>query len=226
MASQVVLNLIQTYRYHSFANYGGVPAKAEYCHEAVGSSFVFGSFNFIPVQALRLVLHTISTSAGRYGRYIQPLLSLSIDFYVRVFVRVQVAPIEVKKALAYVSSFFFFVTFNRPTNRKVSTFYICVGCQAYYEQPMGRMVEKVHQPSGNINVLFKTQPGPPVSQKCPECDSALHVMISILSAMEIFYLTIRLLAQCGLEFSMTGILSARCWSIWNATKTYMEHYFE
>jgi len=109
MASQVVLNLIQTYRYHSFANYGGVPAKAEYCHEAVGSSFVFGSFNFIPVQALRLVLHTISTSAGRYGRYIQPLLSLSIDFYVRVFVRVQVAPIEVKKALAYVLSFYFLV---------------------------------------------------------------------------------------------------------------------
>ncbi|KAG8892504.1 RNA methyltransferase tRNA(m5U54)methyltransferase, partial [Tulasnella sp. 403] len=42
-----------------FSNYGGVSMKAEYCHEA----------------ALRLVLHTISTSAARYGRYITPLLS-------------------------------------------------------------------------------------------------------------------------------------------------------
>lgn len=40
------------------------------------------------MQALRLVLSMISTSAARYGRYIQPILSLSIDFYVRVFVRV------------------------------------------------------------------------------------------------------------------------------------------
>lgn len=50
-------------------------------------------------QALRLVLHTISTSAARYGRYIQPLLSLSIDFYVRVFVRVYSSANEVKKAI-------------------------------------------------------------------------------------------------------------------------------
>ncbi|KAF9218244.1 hypothetical protein BS17DRAFT_635778, partial [Gyrodon lividus] len=46
-----------------FSNYGGIPVKAEYCHEA----------------ALRLVLNTMSTSASRYGRYIEPLLSLSVD---------------------------------------------------------------------------------------------------------------------------------------------------
>ena len=55
-------------------------------------------------QALRLVLHALSTSASKYGRYIQPLLSLSIDFYVRVFVRVNTAPNEVKKALRYALS--------------------------------------------------------------------------------------------------------------------------
>lgn len=48
-------------------------------------------------QALRLVLHTLATSAARYGRYIEPLLSLSIDFYVRLFVRVHSSPIDVKK---------------------------------------------------------------------------------------------------------------------------------
>jgi tRNA (guanine26-N2/guanine27-N2)-dimethyltransferase len=47
-------------------------------------------------QALRLVLSMISTSAARYGRYIQPVLSLSIDFYVRVFVRVHTGQATVK----------------------------------------------------------------------------------------------------------------------------------
>lgn len=49
------------------------------------------------------MLHSISTSAARYGRYIQPLVSLSIDFYVRVFVRVKSSAFEVKKAATSVS---------------------------------------------------------------------------------------------------------------------------
>ncbi|KAF8197457.1 N2,N2-dimethylguanosine tRNA methyltransferase [Pholiota molesta] len=116
-----------------FSNYGGIPAKAEYCHES----------------ALRLVLHTLSTSASRYGRFIEPLLSLSIDFYVRIFIRVQTAPIEVKKSLV-----------------KNSTFYICSTCQSHYEQPLGRMVTKTSE-SGNVNYIFKINSGPPVSDKCP-----------------------------------------------------------
>lgn len=58
-------------------------------------------------QALRLVLHSLSTSAARYGRYIEPLLSLSIDFYVRVFVRVHSGALETKKALTLVSALCF-----------------------------------------------------------------------------------------------------------------------
>ncbi|KAG2111599.1 tRNA methyltransferase [Suillus discolor] len=133
------LSVLATTNYHEkcFSNYGGIPVKAEYCHEA----------------ALRLVLNTLSTSAGRYGRYIEPLLCLSIDFYVRLFVRIHSAPIEVKK-----------------TARQVASCY-----DAFYEQPLGRTVEKVHERSGNVNLLFKTQAGPPVPQKCTECGSALHV---------------------------------------------------
>lgn len=125
-----------------FSNYGGVPVKAEYCHEA----------------ALRLVLHSLSTSAARYGRYITPLLSLSIDFYVRVFVRVATAPLEVKKTLT-----------------KTSTIYVCSSCQSFHEQPLGKAVEKKHETTGNSNWSFKTQAGPSVPEKCPECDSVLHV---------------------------------------------------
>ncbi|PFH54319.1 hypothetical protein AMATHDRAFT_72825 [Amanita thiersii Skay4041] len=132
-----------------FSNYGGVSVKAEYCHEA----------------ALRLVLHAISTTASRYGRYIEPLLSLSIDFYVRVFVRVQSSPIEVKKALT-----------------KAATYYICSSCQSFYEQPLGRVIQKVHESSGSVNHYYKVHTGPCVSEKCPECDSPLHLAGPMWSA--------------------------------------------
>lgn len=55
-------------------------------------------------QALRIVLHSLSTAAARYGRYIRPVLSLSIDFYVRLFVRVHTGANEVKRAIRYVGS--------------------------------------------------------------------------------------------------------------------------
>ncbi|VDB83009.1 unnamed protein product [Peniophora sp. CBMAI 1063] len=126
-----------------YANYGGVPVKAEYNHEA----------------GLRLILHSLSVTAARYGRYIEPLLSLSIDFYARVFVRVYTAPVQVKRAIT-----------------KTSTFYVCTFCQSPHEQPLGRAVEKKNERSGNVNVLFKTQAGPLVDgNKCPECEQTMHV---------------------------------------------------
>ncbi|KAE9391642.1 N2 N2-dimethylguanosine tRNA methyltransferase [Gymnopus androsaceus JB14] len=128
------LSILATNNYPEkcFSNYGGLPA-------------------------LRLVLHTASTSASRYGRYIEPLLSLSIDFYVRLFIRVNTSPSQVKRAVI-----------------KTATYYICTSCQSFYEQPLARLVEK--QGAGdNVNLLFKTQPGPPVGNKCAECDSILHL---------------------------------------------------
>jgi tRNA (guanine26-N2/guanine27-N2)-dimethyltransferase len=37
------------------------------------------------------------------------------------------------------------------------------------------MTERVNDRSGNTTVLFKTHVGPPVSEKCPECGSSLHI---------------------------------------------------
>ncbi|KAJ7285794.1 tRNA methyltransferase [Mycena rebaudengoi] len=126
-----------------YSNYGGVPLKGEYSHEA----------------ALRLVLHSISTAAARYGRAVQPLLCLSIDFYVRLFIRVRTSPIEVKRAVA-----------------KTSTYWVCSNCQSFYGQPLARVFEKVHE-SGAMSLNVKLQSGPPVGEKCPECDSILHDFI-------------------------------------------------
>lgn len=72
-----------------FTNYGGLPVKSDFTHEA----------------ALRLVLGSISTAAARYGRAIEPLLSLSIDFYVRLFIRVRESPVQTKLTLRSVSLF-------------------------------------------------------------------------------------------------------------------------
>ncbi|KAF9341684.1 RNA methyltransferase tRNA(m5U54)methyltransferase [Linnemannia elongata] len=63
-----------------YAKYGGHPVKAEFCHEV----------------ALRLVLNTLSISAARYKRHIVPMVSLSIDYYLRVFVRVYTSAAQVK----------------------------------------------------------------------------------------------------------------------------------
>ena len=68
-----------------FSKYGGHPVKAEFTHEV----------------ALRLVLNTLSASAARYKRHIVPLVSLSIDYYLRVFVRVYTSPAEVKTLARY-----------------------------------------------------------------------------------------------------------------------------
>lgn len=65
-----------------FAKYGSMPLKASYAQE----------------MALRVLLNSIETAANRYKRYIVPWLSLSVDFYVRVFVRVFESPAEVKNS--------------------------------------------------------------------------------------------------------------------------------
>jgi tRNA (guanine26-N2/guanine27-N2)-dimethyltransferase len=64
----------------TYSQYGGLPLKGEPCHEG----------------GLRLILHAIASSAARYGMAIEPLLSLSIDYYIRVFVKVRKSPNDVK----------------------------------------------------------------------------------------------------------------------------------
>ncbi|KAL8851301.1 MAG: hypothetical protein Q9221_003746 [Calogaya cf. arnoldii] len=64
----------------SFSHYGGVSWKGVQSHEA----------------GLRLILNAVATSAARYGLAVEPLLSLNIDFYARLFVRIRRSPADVK----------------------------------------------------------------------------------------------------------------------------------
>ena len=63
-----------------YTKYGSYSLHRPYCHE----------------QGLRILLACIQTHAARHKRYIVPVLSLSIDFYVRVFMRVYTSPLNVR----------------------------------------------------------------------------------------------------------------------------------
>eukprot|EP00735_Rhodelphis_limneticus_P001101 TRINITY_DN1165_c0_g1::TRINITY_DN1165_c0_g1_i1::g.17223::m.17223 TRINITY_DN1165_c0_g1::TRINITY_DN1165_c0_g1_i1::g.17223 ORF type:complete len:685 (+),score=131.30,sp/Q9LFU5/TRM1_ARATH/40.10/2e-133,TRM/PF02005.11/1.6e-118,zf-CCCH/PF00642.19/0.0046,MTS/PF05175.9/0.24 TRINITY_DN1165_c0_g1_i1:23-2056(+) len=156
----------------SFAKYGGTALKGESCHE-------FG---------LRLLLHTIEAHANKYKRHIVPLLSLSIDFYCRVFVRVYTSAAAVKLSPS-----------------KFSYVYQCVGCENQIVQPVQRatpitrdkpappkdgqeggqdvMEAAQGEPQGEVQGkapapetiphMYRYQPGsgPAAPMKCPECSS-------------------------------------------------------
>ena len=124
-----------------YSAYGGVGTRVEYSHEV----------------ALRLLLHAISTSAGRYGRYMEPLLTLSIDFYIRVFVRIYTRPQEVKKLAS-----------------QTGAVLTCHHCQSPSEMRFGRHSIKPVRINENLKDMDKYHggSGPSVGTRCEECGSS------------------------------------------------------
>ena len=114
-----------------YTKYGSISLRGKNCHE----------------MALRIVLQCIESHANRYGRYIVPILSLSIDFYVRVFVKVFTSQKVCKQ-----------------TTSKLGNLYLCTGCEAMTVQPLGQLVK---DDKGNIKYMLPK--GPPVDQKCKYC---------------------------------------------------------
>lgn len=135
--------LCATYPEKCHANYGSYPLKAKYCHEA----------------ALRIVLSCMEGHANRHKKYIVPLLSVHINFYVRLFVRVYTSPAEVKRA---------------PT--KLAHVYQCSGCDTYSLQPIARITER----NGHEKIV--PGQGPPVGRECEHCGRVHHVGGPIWSA--------------------------------------------
>uniref|UniRef100_A0A8C2XMW0 tRNA (guanine(26)-N(2))-dimethyltransferase n=1 Tax=Cyclopterus lumpus TaxID=8103 RepID=A0A8C2XMW0_CYCLU len=113
-----------------YSKYGSVSIKAKYCHE----------------MALRIILHGLDQRAGVYQRYIQPLLSVSVDFYIRVFVRVFTGQATVKNSAS-----------------KQALVYNCVGCGSFQLQRMGRRM------SNGKHVKYSPASGPPVGPECEHC---------------------------------------------------------
>lgn len=97
-----------------YAKYGSMPTKGKYLHE----------------MALRIVLHSLEAQANRYRRHIVPVLSLSIDFYVRLFVRVFTSPAEVKKACT-----------------KAAYVHQSLGCGSFFLHSVGKVSKNNYNPS-------------------------------------------------------------------------------
>ena len=126
-----------------YSLYGGVPVKAWFSHEV----------------GLRLILHSIETSAAKYGLAIEPLLSLSIDFYIRVFVRVRKSPARVK--------------FQGGKNMIV---YNCdTGCGAWTTQLLMRNKPTQNKKGSGIYYKHGFAMGPTTNQECENCGSRMHL---------------------------------------------------
>lgn len=120
-----------------FSYYGGSTLHGDACHES----------------ALRLVLNMVASTAAKYGKSIEPLLSLSINFYVRLFIRVKKSPAQVKLNMS-----------------KTMIVYHCTGCSAYTCQPLGKAT-----PQEKFAYKYGWATGPTVGEKCSHCGSTHHI---------------------------------------------------
>jgi tRNA (guanine26-N2/guanine27-N2)-dimethyltransferase len=85
------------------------------------------------------------------------MLSLSIDFYIRVFFRVYSSPIQVKRSFS-----------------QSGTVYVCGGCQNAISQPFGRVEE--NKKGTNVNYSYKNTAMPrELGNKCGQCGGTNHV---------------------------------------------------
>jgi tRNA (guanine26-N2/guanine27-N2)-dimethyltransferase len=121
-----------------YSKYGAISLKSKSCHE----------------MAIRIVLQCLEAHATRYGRYIKPLLSLSIDFYCRVFVRVYTGQAKCKESTS-----------------KLGHVFQCTGCEMIAFQRLGKIVP--HENGKNFKFSLPT--GPPVGGQCEHCESSFHI---------------------------------------------------
>ena len=126
----------------TFSQYGGLPFKGPPSHEG----------------GLRLILHAIAISAARYGLAIEPLLSLSIDFYARTFVRIRRSPAEVKFLAG-----------------KTMIVYNCdEGCGAWTTQFLAE--SRAHKDKREETFYkFTLAQGPSTSEMCAHCGLKKHL---------------------------------------------------
>jgi tRNA (guanine26-N2/guanine27-N2)-dimethyltransferase len=118
------------------SRYGAAPVRGEVCHEA----------------GVRILVASIARQAARYHRTVVPVLSASINFYFRVFLRVHDSPAEVTRL-----------------GTRLAHVYKCVYCSVFYTQPLLDA-----QPRGG-GVHYQAPHAPPSGGLCGECGSRLRM---------------------------------------------------
>ncbi|NXF00043.1 TRM1 dimethyltransferase, partial [Menura novaehollandiae] len=137
-----------------YSKYGAVSLKGRFCHEMVSAGGTptarGGARGGVPrpcvPQALRIILHSLDLRANCYQRFVVPLLSVSADFYVRVFVRVFTGQAKVKASAS-----------------KQALVFHCVGCGSHHLQRLGRAT------SHGSGFKYGAATGPPVGPSCEFC---------------------------------------------------------
>lgn len=126
----------------------GYPEKcfALYGGNNFGNTFMGNEMNH--EVGLRLILGTIAREAAKYKKTIEPMLSLSIDFYFRLFIRVKTSPIEVKNLAS-----------------KTMITYHCSGCGQNKNQYLGRKQDKKYQTAKKITI----------GENCEYCQSYFNI---------------------------------------------------
>ena len=126
----------------TYALYGGTPIKGHHSHEA----------------GLRLIIISVATTAARHGLAIEPLLSLSVDFYARIFIRIKKSQAEVKFLAA-----------------KTMMVYSCDhGCGAWKTQFIARN-DSFEAKDGSTAYKFGMAQGPTCGPFCDHCGRKTHV---------------------------------------------------
>jgi len=122
-----------------FAKYRAMPLKvANYPHE----------------MAIRMLLGFIESKANVYNRHIVPILSVHMNFYIRVFVRVYTNRNEIKRSAT-----------------KLATVFHSRGCESFWVQ---RLAEAKERDPKNINHLARPA-GLKVPATCPETGADLAI---------------------------------------------------
>lgn len=126
----------------TYALYGGMPTKGPHSHEG----------------GLRLILNAVAISAARYGLAIEPLLSLYIDYYARLFIRVHRKQHEVKLLAG-----------------TTMTVYNCGhGCGSWTTQPLLRNQSQTSK-NGQTVYKFSFAQAPVTTPNCEHCGSKTHL---------------------------------------------------
>ena len=126
----------------AFSQYGGSSIDGPHSHEG----------------GIRLIIQSVATAAARYGLAVEPVLSLSIDFYIRIFIRVNKSPAQVK----FLAS-------------KSMLVHGCDhGCGAWSLEFLGDVREKTNK-SGQPIFHHKAAQGPTSPPNCEHCGSRTHI---------------------------------------------------
>ena len=127
----------------TYTLYGGVPVKGMHSHEA----------------GLRLIINAVAQAAARHQLTVEPLLSLSIDYYCRIFLRVR----KSQAAAKFLGS-------------KTMLVYGCdYGCGAWQPQYFLKHRLAPTKRGGVHHYRHSTMQGPSSDMACQHCGQRMHV---------------------------------------------------